>query len=238
MIGVTADNRLICVKDDRPGRADDVGSITGLTIDTKIVGIDYRPVTGDDGDRGDVYGLGDQGGIYVINDRTVHAVFKSRLNMSLAGASFGVDFNPTVDRLRVISDTGQSLRVNVDTGAVTVDTGLTYPPATTAATAVTGAAYTNNHADPNTGPDLFDIDSTLGQTAIQSPANSGRLAATGKLGVDTTAAIGSDIYSKVQGGATRARSRVAHRGGRTACTASTCCRAGRPRAASSPRAIR
>ena len=194
MIGVTADNRLICVKDDRPGRADDVGSITGLTIDTKIVGIDYRPVTGDDGDRGDVYGLGDQGGIYVINDRTVHAVFKSRLNMSLAGASFGVDFNPTVDRLRVISDTGQSLRVNVDTGAVTVDTGLTYPPATTAATAVTGAAYTNNDADPNTGTTLFDIDSTLDQ-GDPVPANA-EAAATGKLGVDTTAAIGSDIYSE------------------------------------------
>jgi len=35
----------------------------------------------------------------------------------------------------------------------------------------------------------------MDQVAIQSPANSGQLAATGKLGVDTDSVIGSDIYS-------------------------------------------
>jgi hypothetical protein len=32
-----------------------------------------------------------------------------------------------------------------------MDATLTYPPATAAATGVTGAAYTNNDADANTG---------------------------------------------------------------------------------------
>ncbi len=90
----------------------------------------------------------------------------SRLDVALAGTSFGVDFNPTVDRLRVVSDTGQSLRVNVDTGATLVDAASRIPvPRWPAATGVTGAAYTNNDADPNTATTLYDIDSTLDQIA-------------------------------------------------------------------------
>jgi Domain of unknown function (DUF4394) len=201
--GVTDDGRLIKFASSKPGSARTAGKITGLVTDTKLVGIDYRPATGADGDQGDLYGLGNAGGVYVVNAHNAKASLVSRLDVALAGTSFGVDFNPTVDRLRVISDTGQSLRVNVDTGATLVDTALTYPgPPVTSGTGVTGAAYTNNDADPNTATTLYDIDSTLDQVAIQSPANAGLLAATGKLGVDTDAAIGSDIYSTVRNGTT------------------------------------
>lgn len=197
--GVTQDNKLICFQEDSPNRAKTLGTVSGLISDTKLVGIDYRPATGSDGDQGDLYGLGDQGGVYVINQTNAVATLKSRLDVALAGQSFGVDFNPVVDRLRVISDTGQNLRVNVDTGATLTDTALTYPP--TAASAV-GAAYTNNDSDPNTATTLFDIDAALDQVALQSPANSGQLVATGKLTVDTSAIVGSDIYSTVRSGTT------------------------------------
>ena len=46
------------------------------------------------------------------------------------------------------------------------------------------------------------MDSMLDQTVIQWPANSGLLAATGKLGVDTGPAVGFDIYSTVRNGTT------------------------------------
>jgi hypothetical protein len=197
--GITQDNKLICFQEDSPNRAKTIGSVTGLTADTKLLGIDYRPASGSDGDHGDLYGLGDQGGVYVIDQLTASATLKSRLDVALAGQSFGVDFNPVVDRLRVVSDTGQNLRVNVDTGATLVDTPLTYPP--TAATAA-GAAYTNNDSDPNTATTLFVIDATLDQLALQSPANSGQLAATGKLTADTSSIVGSDIYSTVRNGTT------------------------------------
>ncbi len=201
--GLTADGRLISFESDRPGRAKTHGRIRGLRTDTRLVGIDYRPASGNDGDEGDLYGLGDRGGVYVINDRNGQAALGSRLNVALEGSSFGVDFNPTVDRLRVISDTGQNLRVNVDDGSTLVDGRLTYPgPPPVMAAGVTGAAYTNNDADPNTATTLYDIDSTLDQTAIQSPANSGQLAATGKLGVDSGPTVGSDIYSTVRDGTT------------------------------------
>ena len=70
------------------------------------------------------------------------------------------------------------------------------------ATGVSGAAYTNNDADPDTATTLYDIDSALDQVVIQSPANAGLLAATGKLGVTTDAAVGSDIYSTIRNGTT------------------------------------
>ena len=203
VVGVTQAGKLISFESDDPRDAERVGTISGLTGDTRLVGIDYRPATGNNGSNGVLYGLGDQGGVYTVDDDTAQATKVSQLNVALEGQSFGVDFNPTVDRLRIISDTGQNLRANVDTGATLEDASLTYPgPPVVPGTGVTGAAYTNNDADPNTATTLFDLDSTLDQTVIQSPANSGQLAATGKLGVNTNATIGSDIYSKVRNGTT------------------------------------
>ena len=198
VVGVTSDQRLICFEEDDPEDADSIGMITGLSGDDRVVGIDYRPATGD------LYGLGNNGGVYVIDDDSATATLRSRLSVALDGTSFGVDFNPTVDRFRIISDTGQNLRDNVDLNGDTLTDGtLTYPgPPPVTATGVTGAAYTNNDADPNTATTLFDIDSMLDQTVIQSPANSGQLAATGKLGVDTSPDVGFDIYSRVRKGTT------------------------------------
>lgn len=119
----------------------------------------------------------------------------SQLTVTLAGRSFGVDFNPAANRLRVISDTGQNLRHNIDDPAAprttTADTPLTNPttPPTTAK-GVTGAAYTNNDLNPATSTSLFDIDTTNDRISLHSPANSGTLAPTGNLGVNA----GFDIY--------------------------------------------
>ena len=160
-----------------------------------MVGIDFRPATGE------LYGLGEAGGIYTIDVATGAATFKSRLvdavgaPVPLAGASFGVDFNPTVDRLRIVSDTGQNLRANVDTGVTAVDTALS-------GAGVMGAAYTNNDSDPNTGTTLFDIDAAMDQLVIQAPPNNGNLNVSGKLNVDTAAEVGFDIYSALRDGTT------------------------------------
>jgi Domain of unknown function (DUF4394) len=198
VVGLTEDQRLIRFEDDDPDDARTIGRIRGLTGDDRIVGIDYRPATGD------LYGLGNNGGVYVLDDRDARATLRSRLSVALVGSSFGVDFNPTVDRLRIVSDTGQNLRDNVDvTGDTITDGTLTYPgPPPTTATGVTGAAYTNNDADPNTATTLFDIDTVLDQTVIQSPANAGLLAPTGKLTVDAGSPVGFDIYSTIRGGTT------------------------------------
>ena len=113
IVGLTAGGRLVCFEENRPRRANVIGRISGLQTDTKLVGIDYRPATGA------LYGLGDRGGVYVVNPMSGRARLRARLNVALEGTRFGVDFNPTVDRLRIVSDTGQNLRANVDDGTTT-----------------------------------------------------------------------------------------------------------------------
>ena len=198
VVGLTAGGRLVCFEDDDPRDADRIGRVRGLQTDTKLVGIDFRPATGD------LYGLGDAGGIYVVDPSSARATLRSRLNVALEGTQFGVDFNPTVDRLRIVSDTGKNQRANVDDGTTTTDAPLNYlgPPPVNPALGVTGVAYTNNDADTNTATTLFDIDTSLDQVAIQAPPNAGTLNATGKLLVDATSPVGFDIYSTLSSSGT------------------------------------
>ena len=163
--------------------------VTGLVADARLIGIDHRAATGA------LYGVGELGGIYTIDAGSGAATKVAQMSVVPSGTTFGVDFNPTVDRLRVVSDTQQNLRVDVTTGATVTDLALSGP-------GVAGAAYTNNDADPNTATTLFDIDAAADQVSVQAPANNGNLSPTGKLGVDTSSAVGFDIHSKLRDGST------------------------------------
>jgi Domain of unknown function (DUF4394) len=184
------DGALACSDTRRPGRSSRSVPVTGLTGDTALVGIDYRPATGA------LVGLGNQGGIYTIDPATGVASNRVQLSETLSGNSFGVDFNPTVDRLRIVSDTGQNLRANVDTGAASP------PDGALSAQGVAGVGYTNNDADPNTATTLYDIDTAADQLSIQAPPNNGTLNPVGKLGVDTSNVVGFDIFSDLRRGTT------------------------------------
>ncbi|MEU2155853.1 DUF4394 domain-containing protein [Streptomyces sp. NPDC019396] len=192
-VGLTTDQRLVQFDVDRPSRVRALGRVTGLSGDAELVGIDYRV------QDGRLYGVGDQGGVYTLNTRTAVATKVSQLTVALSGTSFGVDFNPAANRLRVISDTGQNLRHNIDDPAApfttTMDGALTNPttPPSTAL-GVTAAAYTNNDLSAATATTLFDIDTLNDRVVVQSPANSGNLAPTGSLGVDAGSGAGFDIY--------------------------------------------
>jgi hypothetical protein len=197
VVGLTDGGRLVCFNERWPDKAKKLGVVTGFQgADTALVGIDFRV------QDGLLYGVGNAGGVYTIDTQTAVLTFVNQLTVPLAGTSFGVDFNPAADRLRIISDTGQNLRHNVSIGGTTIaDTTLSYTPPT-AATGVVGAGYTNNDLDATTATTLFDVDSALDQVSVQSPANSGMLAATGKLGVDTQQHVGFDVYSDLRNGIT------------------------------------
>jgi len=169
VIGLTDFQRLMCFDENTPGQITNIGRISGLEDDVRIVGIDHRPASGD------LYGLGDQGGVYVLDETDASADLRSRLNVELGGGQYDIDFNPTVDRLRIVSNMGQNLRANVDDGATIVDGPLNSagPPPVNPVRGVGGAAYTNNDADANTATTLFDIDGLADQVVIQAPANSG-----------------------------------------------------------------
>ena len=203
VVGLTDDQRLICFNEKTPGDALDLGFVSGLMSGDVLIGIDFRVQ-----DK-KLYGVSRTGGIYVLTPTGAIATKVSQLTVLLDGTSFGVDFNPAADRLRIVSDTGQNLRHNVNAGGVTlVDDPLDYPPATPVnavgpnATGVTGSAYTNNDLDATTGTTLYALDSNLDQIDIQSPPNDGTLAATGKLGVDAAISVGFDIYSTIRNGVT------------------------------------
>lgn len=203
-VGLVSDGSLVCFDTERPERHRSLGQVTGLGDET-IVGIDHRGAFTDAAgvsngvpSTGALYALGSAGGIYTLDVEgdSVAASKRSQLNVALEGSTFGIDFNPTVDRLRIVSDSGQNLRANVDTGATTVDGPLN--AAGTGVTGVVAAAYTNTDTDPATATTLYDIDATLDRLLLQNPPNDGGLVPIGNLGVDAGPAVGFDLYSELE----------------------------------------
>jgi hypothetical protein len=209
VVGLTSDGRLLCFPAKSADKAEVVGSVTGLgSADSALIGIDFRA------QDGKLYGVGNGGGVYTVDPTTATATFVNRLTVMLDPTAlfFGVDFNPAADRLRIVSDTGQNLRHNVNAGGTTLsDAPLTIMVGTGVVTApgITGAAYTNNDVPPPgmpTGTTLYDLDTMRNQVVVQSPPNgvpmaiAPNLVPTGNLGLDPDPAAGFDIYSVVVGG--------------------------------------
>lgn len=184
--GVTQDNRLVTFQSDNVTNVEPSHAITGLPGGENIVGLDVRPL------NGQLYALGKTSRLYVINPRTGAArqVGATPLIPALAGTSFGFDFNPTVDRIRVTSDAEQNLRLNPDDGTVAaVDANLAYAPGDPGAgtnPSVAGSGYTNSFAGA-TSTTLFDIDNARHALVIQNPPNDGTLTTVGALGTDNNA---------------------------------------------------
>ncbi len=120
-----------------------------ITAGETLVGVDYRPATGQ------LYGLGvsaaGAGTLYRIDPQTGAVAVVGTVtpaaampDPALATSGFGFDFNPTVDRIRVVTSSGQSFVIDPNTGTVTTN-NATIMGATTSADA---AAYTNSFGQP------------------------------------------------------------------------------------------
>lgn len=158
-------------------------TITGIQTGENILGLDMRPL------NGQLYALGSTSRIYTINASSGAAtvVGTGAMTTLLVGGQFGFDFNPTVDRIRIVSNLGQNLRVNPMDASLTVDGNITL-----AGAAVSGAAYTNNFAGATTTV-LFDIDASGNRLYKQDPPNNGTLVDVGPLGIDVESNNGFDI---------------------------------------------
>jgi hypothetical protein len=197
VVGLTDDNRLVSFKPLTPNTLATSVAITGLQGGESLLGIDMRPKDGA------LYGITSLARIVTIDVVSGAATVKSTLAADaldtsapyagVTGTSFAVDFNPVADRLRVISDTGQNLRINVDSGATTTDGAIN---GAGAQPLVTGAAYTNSFAGTTTTM-LFDIDAGSATLALQNPPNNGTLVNLGALGVN----VGGDVGIDIAGGA-------------------------------------
>lgn len=206
--GLTQNNRLVTFDADTPDVIESTVKITGIAGD--IIGIDFRPANGLLYAVGNVDGVGT---LYTVDTATGAATaVPGALTLALRGEDFGFDVNPAADRLRIISDLGQNLRVNPVTGVIgggtvngagtaaipfgSEDLPLNFAGAAGTPAAV-GAAYTNNDNDAATGTTLFDIETLTDSLFTQAPPNAGTLAGPvglGGVGKD----VGFDIYSERQ----------------------------------------
>lgn len=163
-------------------------TLTGLQSGETILGIDSRPV------NGQLFMLGSTSRLYVVGVNNTAAWTATQVGtagaFAVSGTDVGFDFNPTVDRIRVVTNTGQNLRLNPGDGTITATDGSLNP----GTPSVTGAAYTNNFAGATTTV-LYGIDNQgpMAMLVQQNPPNAGTLVTVGSLGVTAEAANGFDI---------------------------------------------
>ena len=189
VIALTSGNRLLFFDSATPGTVTKIITISTVSSEL-LVGIDFRPATGD------LFALGASGRLYVLNLTTGAASVPPAVPTPLNGTRFGFDFNPTADRIRVTSNLDQNIRLNPNDGSLTAtDTALAYAvgdPHVGDNPNVVASAYTNNFAGATTTI-LYDIDSTLDTLVYQNPPNNGTLNTVGNLGVNTSDIVGFDI---------------------------------------------
>ena len=210
LVGVTEGNQLVRFNGGQPQKATVVGAVTGMQAGESVVAIDYRVA------RGVLFALGSTGRIYTIAAQTAKAtaVGSAPMAIALSGNEFGFDFNPAVDRIRIVSDSGQNFRAHPDTGAA-VDSDANTPGVqgdgktafaasdTNAGKAarVVAAGYTYNKQNDKITTN-YAIDAATGSLVTQgtkegaTPAvspNTGQLFTVGALGIGTFARAHFDI---------------------------------------------
>lgn len=199
VFALTTTNRLVSFNSSTPGTIINTVSITGLQAGESLVGIDFRPATRV------LFAVSNMGRIYTINTSTGLATQVGMQPVNLTGANFGLDFNPSPDRIRIVSNTGQDLRLNPNDGTIAgTDTPLAYAmgdPNNGRTPNAFASAYTNNFAGVGaTATTLYNIDADLDVLVTQGSLNSapispnsGQLFTVGALGINVTNVGGMDI---------------------------------------------
>lgn len=108
---VTSNNQLMRLNANAVETPISTTSINGLQTGENILAIDFRPATGE------LYAVTNTSRLYIINtaNATARVVGTSAFNPAISGTTVGFDFNPTVDRIRLVTSTGQNLRLHPET---------------------------------------------------------------------------------------------------------------------------
>ncbi|MBC8087679.1 MAG: DUF4394 domain-containing protein [Phycisphaerae bacterium] len=168
------------------------GSVSTLgPTGARLTGIDFRPATNA------LYGY-DGNQLYIVNQITGVAALAFDVGNTTGNAGF--DFNPVVDRIRVVDAGGTNLRLNQITGGTTTDMPYTFASGDVnfgRRPSFTAVAYTNSDTDAATGTTLYGIDSNLGQLITISNPNGGSISTVGSLGIGAFSTItGFDIFTR------------------------------------------
>ena len=113
IVAVSISNHLLRFNAGQPQQVLERRALKGLAAGETLLGIDYRVA------RGELYALGASGQLYKIDVAAASAMaIGTPVALPSASAAWGFDFNPTVDRIRVVNAEGWNLRLHPDTGAV------------------------------------------------------------------------------------------------------------------------
>lgn len=182
-------DRLVAFDSSTPGTLILDVAITGLSTGQFLLGLDFRPANGL---LYTVLSNNTNNQVATINT-TTGAV--TTVGGPLAGTSnalyYGIDFNPVVDRIRFVNQSGLNLRLNPADGTLAgTDAGLN--PGTPR---IVHVAYSNNFAGA-ASTTLYGIDSNTDLLVffLNNP-NGGLIVNLGFLGVNATDAGGFDIDS-------------------------------------------
>jgi penicillin amidase len=183
IVGLTDTNRLVRYSAAAPGTQISSVAVSNLEAGDPLLGIDVRPATGQ------LYGITRSGRIYTIDPGTGVATPRGRTDVAVSGDFGGVDFNPVPDRMRVVTNMGQNLRINVGSGDTIVD-----GPINPAGPVLGAAAYINSFAG-TTSTALYVINVANSALMLQSPPNDGTVVEVGPLGVtlDAGGSAGFDV---------------------------------------------
>ncbi|HEX6280331.1 MAG TPA: DUF4394 domain-containing protein [Pyrinomonadaceae bacterium] len=196
LYGSTVNNDLVSFDSADPCTIMSSVRITGLETGEDILGIDFRPF------NGMLYALGSTSRIYTIDTSTgVATAVGPQLSVLLDGDAFGFDFNPranaNIGAIRIVSDSGQDLRIHPDTLVVAVDGTLAFGMGDVnegAEPFIVGAAYTNSRLG-FMGTTLYNIDAGFDILTRQDPPNNGTQVSLGSLGLNTNDLAGFDILT-------------------------------------------
>lgn len=188
--GVTENQTLVSWNLATPGSIESGVAISGLMNNEQIRSIDFRPATGE------LFAMGSFSNLYSIDIGSGMAspVGSGSFSPGLNGSRFGFDFNPTIDRIRVVSDADQNLVLNPNDGTSSQVTPVFYGPGDANEGMnpnIVGSAYTNSFAGATT-TQLYGIDTGL-DVLVRQANSAGTLETVGSLGVDLTDVVGFDI---------------------------------------------
>lgn len=199
MVAVTADNKLIRFNGGQPQRIQSSLTLKGLQPGEQVLGIDFRVA------RNQLYLLASSGQLYRVKlaDASLEPI-GAPVGLPASGGQWGFDFNPTVDRIRVVHESGANLRRHPDNGSqvdgnpgldgLQGDGTLMFDASDANANKpvrIGGAGYTYNKQDEKITTN-YAIDLAQGLLVTQgtkegvAPAvspNSGRLFTVGPLGI-------------------------------------------------------
>jgi hypothetical protein len=204
LVYALAGTNLLTFDSAQPGTIRTSLGITGVEASQTLVGLDVRPA------NNALYALGYSAAaaagvanaqVYSINATTGAATaIGPAVRLDLGTGSVGFDFNPTVDRIRVVGANRNNYRLNPADGTIAATDGVLTYATGTATPSIGAAAYTNSFTGANaaSGTVLYTYDEVLNTLNTQDPPNAGTTNSIGASGITasaTTPNVDLDIYS-------------------------------------------